>query len=78
MKRVKFPEFADVPLEPRSKYMQGCQVTRYDLYSQHLAQFVDIRWTMAATGQQGQASIERLRWTEEQINMIRTSPIQWG
>ena len=70
--RIEFPEFAEVPLQPRSKYMQGCQVTRVDLWSQHLAQFVDIRWTMTATGSMGQASMERLRWTEDQINLIRS------
>ena len=76
--RCEFPRFDEVPLEPRSKYMEGCQVTRQDLYAQHVAQFVDVRWKMHGTENHGKVTIERLRWNMQQIGILSRPPFVWG
>ncbi|CAG2211003.1 TRAPPC9 [Mytilus edulis] len=46
-------------------------------YSQFLASFVDIRWNIPSETCCGKASIEHLKWTKEQLELISVSIVSW-
>ncbi|XP_052097237.1 trafficking protein particle complex subunit 9-like [Mytilus californianus] len=46
-------------------------------YSQFLASFVDIRWNIPSETCCGKASIEHLKWTIEQLELISVSQVSW-
>ncbi|CAC5387200.1 TRAPPC9 [Mytilus coruscus] len=46
-------------------------------YSQFLASFVDIRWNIPSETCCGKASIEHLKWTNEQLELISVSRVSW-
>ncbi|XP_071115106.1 trafficking protein particle complex subunit 9-like [Haliotis cracherodii] len=46
-------------------------------YSQYLADYVDIRWTIPATKVSGKLGIEHLTWSKNQLELIQKSPVMW-
>ncbi|XP_052763797.1 trafficking protein particle complex subunit 9-like [Mya arenaria] len=49
----------------------------YDSFSQFLATFVDIRWTIPSLNVNGRLETEHLTWTREQQQIVYTSPVLW-
>ncbi|XP_005094615.1 trafficking protein particle complex subunit 9 isoform X2 [Aplysia californica] len=48
-----------------------------DPYSQCLARYVDIKWTMPSTKATGTVGIDYLTWTPEQLRVLLLSDIRW-
>lgn len=44
---------------------------------QHIANLVDLRWSIVGTETKGRTSLSSLSWNSDMLDMIRMSPIQW-
>ncbi|GAB6019419.1 hypothetical protein CHUAL_001000 [Chamberlinius hualienensis] len=44
---------------------------------QHIAELVDLSWTMQATEAKGKASLASLTWNSNMLDMIKMCPLQW-
>ncbi|CAL1545936.1 unnamed protein product, partial [Lymnaea stagnalis] len=60
-----------VPLHYRTKLLP-------DPYSQILANYVDIRWTMPAAKASGKVGVDYIKWTTEQLLVLLTPDVRWG
>jgi len=47
------------------------------LYSDHLSQFVDVRWSMASNKAEGKLCVDKLTWSLAQMKLIRKSSVSW-
>jgi hypothetical protein len=46
--------------------------------SEHIAASVDLRWHILSNGARGRVSLKGITLTQEMLDLVRMSPLQWG
>lgn len=61
-----------------SKISADDRVELDQICSEHIASSVDLRWHIVSSGVRGRVSLKGITLTPEMLDIVRTSPLQWG
>lgn len=46
--------------------------------AEHIASLVDLRWQLLGTESTGKATLSGITLTQDMLDLVRMSPLQWG
>lgn len=72
------------PLSKLSKLYEDEMISLQDrlefgrICSDHIASLVDLKWTLPANGTCGKAFLKGISLTNDMLDIVKMSPLQWG